>query len=145
MADTKTVTIRRIDNVVSVDNLSKSADPGDFLVFTCPDDDFAVFFNNNRHPFRNRADKKRTLCAHAGDSTLPFKIRFLDNDELRHMGDRLTGDTFKYSVAVFRRDTAAILPLDPDIIINDQGGGGGRKKAKVKAKTKKVKKAARKR
>ena len=134
------VTITRSGSTLSVDNPSKQVKPNDRLSFTCLDD-FTVFFKNARNP--HDADK-RVVSEEGGNTTKPLKIRFLKAGELGKPGNILTGDTFRYGVAVLRPDTGVILTLDPDIIVLDSGGGGGNSKPKSgKSKTKAKKPAKR--
>jgi len=133
MAD-RQITITRNGNNLSVSTNSFHVDPNnnDTLCWTCADD-FAILFKINRSPFSNG---KKVHSAHGGDSTVKLKIRHLTSGERGFpVNDPVNGATFEYGVAVMHPVSGQVLPLDPDVVIDDPGGGGG-PKSKKKARKK---------
>jgi hypothetical protein len=110
------VKIMRNGTNLSVSADPKHVDPGETLTFCC-DDDFVVFFKNNRDP---HSVSTRRIVPILGGCSVPLPIRHLTMTEKQHPDDPILGNKFSYGLAVFVAPAGPILTLkDPDIIIDD--------------------------
>lgn len=130
------INITRSGNNLSVSSDPETVKPNENLQFCC-DDDFVVFFKNNRDP---HLVPTRRIVRILGRCSVPVPIRHLTVTEKQHPNDPVQGNKFSYGIAVLKPPAGPILTLDPDIIIDDGGGGDSLTKGKKKSAPKKRKK-----